>query len=74
MRKPIDPKLFTMYYEPETQSIIAQQFYSGKKKVVHRNVSAHMAILMLDYLFKKTSLGMFSVDFESGCIGENTNY
>ena len=63
----IDPKLFTIYYEPETCSIIAQQHSSNKRKVVMEQVGHGAAIEMMEHI---SCNGDFKIDFESGCIGE----
>jgi len=70
MRKPIDPKLFAIYYEPETCSIIAQQHSSNKRKVVMEQVEYEAAVGTMMHICSEIGKGRFKVDFESGCIGE----
>jgi len=70
LRKPIDPKLFSIYYEPETGNIVAQQHSSNKRKVVMEQVEYESAVGTMMHICSEIGKGRFKVDFESGCIGE----
>jgi len=69
LSKPIDPKLFSIYYEPETGNIVAQQFCTNRRKVLDK-VSPKMANELFDDPDMRKNNGWTEIDFESGCICE----
>ena len=69
MRKPIDPKLFAIYYDPETGNIVAQQFCTNRRKMLDK-VSPHRANELFDDPDMRKNNGWTEVDFKSGCICE----